>query len=152
MTLKKTLSWTAVILWMILIFILSHQPAMQSNQLSAGLTEVIINTIEKAIPTVEFDIRSFNYIVRKNAHFYAYLIMGILMMNAIKKCGVCGIRSIVITLLICVLYAVSDEFHQLFVIGRDGRLKDVLIDSAGSVVGITMFLFYYSKIKREATQ
>ena len=63
---KRFLSWTAVILWMTLIFYLSHQPATESNKLSAGITEVIIQTIEKVAPNVEFDVRSLNHIIRKN--------------------------------------------------------------------------------------
>jgi VanZ family protein len=37
------------------------------------------------------------------------------------------------------LYAASDEFHQLFVPGRSGEVKDVLIDSAGAVTGALLF-------------
>ena len=152
MTINKTFSWIFVFLWMALIFILSHQSAAESSQLSTGLTEVIINTIEKAIPTVDFDIGSLDHVIRKSAHFFAYLIMGILVINALKKSAVCGISSVGISLLICVIYAILDEFHQLFVIGRDGRFKDVLIDSAGSLFGIAIFLFYRIKIKKGTTQ
>ena len=35
-------------------------------------------------------------------------------------------------------FAVSDEFHQLFVPGRSGNIKDVFIDTAGSVSGILL--------------
>ncbi|WP_244091652.1 VanZ family protein [[Clostridium] scindens] len=37
---------------------------------------------------------------------------------------------------IAVFYTAVDEFHQLFVAGRGGRLIDVLIDSLGVVIGI----------------
>ncbi|MFP5109854.1 VanZ family protein [Neobacillus sp. C211] len=40
---------------------------------------------------------------------------------------------------ICVLFAVSDEFHQLFVAGRGAQVKDVFIDSAGAIVGIVIY-------------
>jgi len=46
MSLYKYLSWTVVILWMTLIFNLSSQVAEQSNQLSTGITEIIVKTIE----------------------------------------------------------------------------------------------------------
>jgi len=42
--------------------------------------------------------------------------------------------------LICVIYAISDEIHQLFVPGRTGQLKDVIIDSSGSFVGIAIVI------------
>ena len=40
------ISWTAVILWLTLIFNLSSQVAEQSNQLSTGITEIIVKTVD----------------------------------------------------------------------------------------------------------
>ena len=130
----------AVIFWMALIFNLSHQPATESNQLSTGITEMVVNFIEKVAPNWDVDIRSFNHIVRKNAHFFAYLVLGILVINALRRSGVVGIRSMILALLICILYAISDEVHQLFVPGRGAQIRDVIIDSAGATVGIGVYL------------
>ena len=52
-------------------------------------------------------------------------------------------------LLICVLYAVSDEVHQIFVPGRGAEVKDVLIDSAGASVGVLMYLVISRLRKKE---
>lgn len=41
--------------------------------------------------------------------------------------------------LIAVLYAASDEIHQLFVPGRSGQLSDVILDSAGALAGVAAF-------------
>ena len=140
MSVRKILSWTAVILWMALIFYLSHQPAADSNELSTGITEVIIQTIEKVAPNMELDIRSLNHIVRKNAHFFAYLVLGVLVINALRVNGVKGYRSIALALGICILYAISDEVHQLFIPGRSCEVRDVIIDAAGASVGIVVYL------------
>lgn len=43
-----------------------------------------------------------------------------------------------ISTLFCIIYALSDEIHQLFVFGRSGELKDVLIDTIGSFLGIIL--------------
>ncbi|WP_034638784.1 VanZ family protein [Desulfofalx alkaliphila] len=139
MSIKKFLSWSLVILWMALIFHLSHQPATVSNELSTGITELIVKTVEKIAPNAEFDIRSFNNIVRKNAHFFAYLVLGMLVINALRRSGVPGYRSVLITLGICVLYAISDEIHQLFIPGRSGEVRDVLIDSTGASLGVAIY-------------
>lgn len=136
----KRIAWTLVILWMALIFYLSHQPATESNELSTGITEIIITTVENLIPNAEFDISGLHHIVRKNAHFIAYFILGILVINALRVSGVRGYRSMVLALGICVLYAISDEVHQLFIPGRSGEVSDVLIDSAGASVGIGDYL------------
>lgn len=140
------LSWVAVFLWMLIIFILSAQPAVQSSSLSRDITEIIIEFIGKWLPldiessTITDLVSKYNYMVRKSAHFFAYFILAILVMNATKRSGLHGFKWIIITLLICILYAISDEVHQLFVPGRGGRLTDVLIDSIGSTVGIGVYL------------
>ena len=46
-----------------------------------------------------------------------------------------------LALIVCVLYAISDEVHQMFVPGRGPGIKDVLIDSAGATVGIGVYMF-----------
>jgi len=139
--------WTAVILWMALIFNLSNQPAVESKKLSTDVTKVIAEKVEKVAPNKEFNISDFNHIVRKNAHFFVYLVLGLLVMNALKRSGLYGYRCIGIAILLCVLYAISDEVHQLFVPGRGPHVKDVLIDSAGASVGIAIYFFIGRIIK-----
>ncbi|GAA4069041.1 hypothetical protein GCM10022410_13710 [Amphibacillus indicireducens] len=41
---------------------------------------------------------------------------------------------------ICVLFAISDEVHQLFVPGRAGQVMDVVIDTTGAIAGISGYL------------
>ncbi|WIV12107.1 VanZ family protein [Proteiniborus sp. MB09-C3] len=137
--LRKKLSWIAVIIWMALIFYLSHQSATKSNDLSTGITEKIIRTVERVAPDLELDLGNFNHITRKNAHFFAYLILGILVINTQRYGNVHGYRKIVLALTICVFYAISDEIHQLFISGRSGQFKDVLIDTVGAIFGIIVY-------------
>ena len=132
------LSCAAVILWMILIFVLSAQPAVQSNRVSKKVTEVIEKIVNKIIPGSDFKALNENRFIRKNAHFFVYLILGILTSVAVRKFGVVGVQGISLVLLICVLYAMSDEFHQTFVPGRGPQIMDVLIDGAGAVVGSSL--------------
>ena len=40
-----------------------------------------------------------------------------------------------------IIYAITDEIHQLFIVGRSGSIIDVLIDSIGIFTGISIFLF-----------
>jgi len=140
---KKTiiilLSWIAVILWMVLIFKLSSQVADQSDGLSKGVTERILEMVENVAPKVDFDIVRFNHLLRKSAHFFIYLVLGLLVMNAMIRSEIMGLRICVLALLICVLYATSDEVHQLFVPGRGGQIRDIFIDSGGATIGICMY-------------
>lgn len=139
---KLILSWILVILWMIVIFNLSAQPVTQSNNLSKSVAKVVVETAEKAIPKVELDINKTNHLLRKYAHFFSYLVLGVLVTNAIKLNKAKGFKLVLVALSICVVYAISDEVHQIFVPGRGGQIRDVIIDSFGAVVGV-MFTYYF---------
>lgn len=138
--LAMILSWTMLFLWMLFIFNLSSQVADESRGLSGGVLDYIVKTVEKVNPDIDLDIESFHHIIRKCAHFTAYLILGAFAMNALKKSEISGQRGFVLALLFCVIYAMSDEFHQLFVLGRSGEINDVVIDSVGSIAGIWIYL------------
>jgi len=120
-----------------LIFYLSAQVADESNDLSKGFTQVIATIIEKIIPNFEFDINIFNHIIRKYAHFFVYMVLGILVLNAFHRSDMYKINW---ALIVCIIYAISDEIHQAFVPGRGPGIKDVFIDTSGSIVGIIIYM------------
>lgn len=136
----KKLACVSLILWMIVIFTLSAQVQEKSHNLSTGITKVVVETIEKVVPKAEINVKKIHHLIRKNAHFFAYLVLGILSMIVLRCSGMKGCKCILWSLFICVAYAISDEIHQAFVPGRGPGLKDVLIDSAGAMVGITLCL------------
>ena len=133
---RKIISWLAVVLWLALIFVLSAQPVYKSNGLSKGISEEMVKIIEKISPDRHINIDRFNHYLRKIAHFLSYMVLAILMMNVLRLMRVSGGKKIAIALVVCILFAISDEFHQLFVPGRGSQVKDVLIDTAGAIVGI----------------
>ena len=56
---------------------------------------------------------------------------------------------------ICLLYAASDEIHQLFVPGRSGEVRDVMIDFSGAVLGIALSMLVFlliCRIKKKRTE
>lgn len=69
-----------------------------------------------------------DFIVKKGGHALAYAVLTVL---AYRASG-----SSAAALVIALLYASSDEIHQLFVPGRHGQPLDVLIDAVGAVVGL----------------
>jgi VanZ family protein len=81
-------------------------------------------------------------LMRKSAHFIAYLILGFLVSHAMKNntSNACIWKRRGTSLLFCVAYAISDEFHQLFVPGRGPLLKDVIIDGSGATIGILLYI------------
>ncbi|MED4014497.1 VanZ family protein [Sutcliffiella cohnii] len=136
---RLIIPWLLVVAWMVLIFSFSAQPAEQSSSLSGGIVEPIIETIETVVPVVSIDKEFFHTFIRKNAHFFAYFILGVLSLHAFRRSGVVGMKAGTFALLLSVVYAISDEVHQLFVPGRSGEVRDVLIDSAGAFIGIVIY-------------
>ena len=136
----KILPWVLVVFWMGLIFFFSHQQATVSNGLSSGITEAIVEIVNMMAPDNDVILNqgSFNFIIRKSAHFGVYLVLGLLVSNGLIYSNKSKKKVIILALFICVLYAISDEIHQLYVPGRSGQVSDVLLDSTGSLVGILL--------------
>ena len=124
---------------MIVIFIFSNQDASKSADYSDSLIKSTIVNIYKLFdnnPTeekIEEIVETWDLPVRKLAHLTEYFILGVLMFLTLNSYN---IKIIYIVILLCFLYAVSDEIHQLFVIGRYGNIIDVLIDTLGSTLGV----------------
>ncbi len=137
--------WIPAAVWMLIIFSLSAQPALASNSLSRGVTKIIVETVGKIIPldiemsTLNDIVSQFNHFVRKFAHFSAYAVLGILILFALAKNEIRGKKAFALSLAICIIYAVSDELHQLFVPGRGCQLKDVIIDTSGALIGTAIY-------------
>ena len=132
------ISWVLFISWMFFIFNMSSYVREDSNELSKGITKAIVSVIEKVYPDADIDISSFNNVIRKYAHFFGYMLLGILVSQVLRVSGVKGYKIYVYSIVFCVLYAISDEVHQHFVPGRGPELRDVIIDSTGSTIGITL--------------
>lgn len=133
---------------MLLIFNLSSQVAEQSNQLSTGIAEIIDNVVKKVDSNLDINLESLNHLVRKNAHFIAYLILGMLVVNALRRSGTNRHISFLLAQLICIVYAASDEIHQMYVPGRSTQVTDVVIDSTGAFLGIGIY-WCASKMKNK---
>lgn len=140
-SLHKGIAWTLVVLWMGLIFYLSHQAGSESSELSAGIVGFIVKLIRTILPFISFDLELLHFFVRKFAHFFAYFLLGLLLIYAVHIERLPTRRSILFSFVFTVAYAISDEVHQLFVPGRSGELRDVLIDSFGSAVGMVVYLY-----------
>jgi VanZ family protein len=137
-------SWLSVLIWMGIIFSLSSQPGDESSKFSLGVTEYVIKVVNTIAPTLNIDKNDFHIFIRKNGHFFVYLLLGMLVINAMYRSGLVGNKLIVSSVLFCLLFALSDEIHQLYVPGRGSSLYDVLIDSIGALIGI----YIYCKVTR----
>ena len=147
---RKLLIPLAVVFWMAIIFKLSAQPGEQSNLLSTKVTTIIVSLAKLFRPDV--NVLTFNHFIRKCAHFLAYLVLGIIVLFAMRRIGLMGKQGIGFTLLLCISYAITDELHQAFVPGRTPKLLDVLIDSSGASLGISIYVLFVENRWKELKQ
>lgn len=138
---------------MMLIFSFSAQNAESSSSLSGGTINVILKTVIKDFGSLSAErqaaiIGGYQFVVRKSAHFLAYMMLGILSMTALFQYSLKSKRRFTEAMIICSGYAVTDELHQLFIPGRSGRVADVFIDSCGALIGILLVLLIHRIFRR----
>ncbi len=136
----RVISCITTIMIMALIFFFSSQNSSESSTVSKSVTVVIVKAIVSVFTDdaykMEIIVNSIHNFIRKMAHFTIYTSLGIstfvMIYSNIKKGRV---KTVLYTCLFCAFYAATDEFHQLFIDGRSGNIKDVLIDTSGALTG-----------------
>ena len=141
---KYILRWTMLVLWMCFIFYMSSRSGSESQEQS-DLVLSILNFFGLQLNESIKNIASF--IVRKTAHVTEYMILYILIFRVVTLYSNTK-KSKLIALFCMVLYASTDEIHQLFVPGRSGMVRDVFIDSIGGIIGVGI-TFVYENIKKK---
>jgi VanZ family protein len=110
---KLVRRWISPLAWMGLIFFVSAQPSLPSVP---GRWDVLL---------------------KKGMHMLAYGILTGLYLRALRGPGRDTRRIRVVSIVLALAYALSDEYHQTFVLGRNGTLADVMIDGVG-ILGATL--------------
>lgn len=141
--LKRIILGILILLWMYIVFGFSSQNGEMSGGLSLKLVKIFIQD--------ESIVEMVHPIVRKLAHFSIYTLGGILIYSFVNTFNIKKKHVILITIFIGLLYAISDEFHQLFIAGRSGQVTDVLIDTLGVVFG-TIICTIYTKLSLKAKE
>ena len=118
--------WVLVIICMGIIFSLSAQVANDSQELSDSFIRKIFETF---CITIESDL------IRSIAHCLEFMGLSVLIFNAVYVTWALKITPI-IAFFGTVLYAITDEIHQIFVPGRAFQISDILVDSTGALIGV----------------
>lgn len=147
----------AAVLWMALIFSFSMENAAESSESSGGFIRTFLSFIdddfEYLSPEAQTEaVESLSHLVRKTAHFCIFGMLGILVSSAISTYHLTPRRTLLYSVSLCALYAVSDEVHQFFVPGRACMLRDMLLDTCGAFCGVlfvTLVLHLVSKHKHK---
>ena len=85
-----------------------------------------------------------HFLVRKAAHFTEYAILAIFAARAFVTSSHEWLRRawVFATILLIVLYSLSDEYHQSFVASRTGSVYDSLIDIAGGLTALVCYALW----------
>jgi VanZ family protein len=131
--------WLPLLIWMTIIFSASGDP--QSFQRSSRIIGPLLRWLFPHMP--ETTITALVTAVRKCAHLTEYAILAWLFWRARRKpvkadARPWSWREAGVAILFVAAYALTDEFHQRFVPGREASFRDVLIDTAGALWGILM--------------
>ena len=107
--------WLPPLVWMAVIFVLSGTPSDE-------------------IPKVE----GWDVLLKKGGHMVAYAMLTVLLLRALETHTPTR-KAAWLAVGIAVLYAMTDEYHQTFVPGRKGTGIDILVDTAGALVGLRVW-------------
>ena len=134
----------------IIIFSFSAVPATASTKQSKGLTYNVIKLLngnKLSERDLEKLTKKINPVIRKIAHFSIYMILAIFTYMFIEELNIKSKsekerlrKNILYTCIFCLIYAIFDEIHQIYVPGRTGKVIDVVIDTLGSCMGIAILL------------
>ena len=131
----KIFAWFLLAFWCAVIFYLSSENGDTSAELSDGLLAFLHLPIDV-------------FWLRKIAHFTEFFILGFLALNVVRVNFKVRKKTIILSFLFCVIYAITDEFHQTFVAERAPRAMDILLDAAGSFVAIMLYNYYLKRYSR----
>ncbi len=123
-------NWLPALLWMFLIFFLSQRQRIALSE------EYVINFfIFKSLHVIEYAIL---YFLLFRGFYLSFRKISSHTLDKLYK----------YTFLISLIYALSDELHQSFVPTREGKFRDVVIDTLGIVIMYTFLKSRLSLIKK----
>jgi VanZ family protein len=109
--------------WGALIFMLSTSAFTAAN--TSRIIDPILRWLLPGITAASVDLC--HNLIRKAAHFTEYGILFWLLVRGPM------VRRPYLALMLCVVYALTDEGHQAFAPGRTASLYDVALDSSGAL-------------------
>lgn len=144
---KTVRRWLPVILIAVIIYLLSDIPKLHlyDNRTLPPLWRELVQRYTIRIGATGF----FSYVIsphpdfilHKLGHMAVYGALGVVSFFAAKRAG--------LAVLLSVLYAVADEIHQGFVVGRSSRFGDIVLDAVAAVAAIWLVKQYLQKREQD---
>ena len=146
---KARIFWgICAVITMAAIFAFSSQTYNETMKTSDVIVKPIENAVRKDSSMFESEKEEKDYIkklenrldlaVRKSAHMCIFGVLAICVYMFCKSMGMNDADAIIMTLVVCGLYAGSDEVHQRIVEKRQAKFADVCIDVFGAVITLVM--------------
>ncbi len=138
----KPLSFLPALFMMYFIFSFSSQNGTESGSLSYEVSKLIVLAYNKLLAkgydnmTLNELIALIHPYVRKTAHVTEYFCLAASVAFPLYVYRLRGFALTLVAGAFCVAFACLDEYHQTFVAGRVGTIRDVYIDSIGILIGI----------------
>lgn len=142
--LLKPLSLIPAIFMMYLIFNFSAQPGTESGSLSLEVSKVAVLAYNKLWMkgydnvTLNELIIAVHPLIRKLAHVTEYMLLAGSVSLPLYVYRIRGFGLTVLASTFCMIFAILDEYHQSFVVGRCSSPRDVMIDCIGIVIGVVL--------------
>ena len=133
---------------LVFIFVMSNMNGESSTN-SSNFIMMYLYRIYSNFSLMDYEtfLNLYHNVVRELAHFIEFFVLGIaLYINAIDWFEN---KIIIKSLIIGLIYAISDEIHQLFILNRAFEIKDILIDSFGVIVGIILIYLFINLWKKK---
>ena len=150
-----------ILCWMATIFSFSAADGAQSSSFSDKITIRVVHFLESDYEDLNVDAQEklFNkvsFVVRKTGHFGEYGILAVLwillLLSFQKIRNLKTYIILMIPIMICFVYAATDELHQGFVDGRTPKVLDVMIDTVGGFAGAGVILIIWLFFRRKNEQ
>ncbi|WP_245207999.1 VanZ family protein [Sediminibacillus dalangtanensis] len=149
---KKWNYWLLPICWMGIIFYSSSQPYQDQNikPLLSNFVDLdfLIPVLDGIVFTYhhsEISIKSLGvygfieFFIRKGAHMVVFFVLLLCFYTALKKTSDFQvIKRVIISLFLTVAYAGIDELHQGFTQNRTPYAGDVVMDTSGALLAISL--------------
>lgn len=142
--LPSLLAWLPAAAWYFVIWNFSAQTATESSGVSGGLTDRVLTWVYPTYRSMTPEARqalveSLSFVVRKGAHMFLYFVLTGLLLLALRTLIQHSGGRAAAAAALCALLAGLDEYHQTFVPGRSGELRDVLVDLSGGCVFLLLW-------------
>lgn len=123
---RTALRFLPAVAWMGVIYRFSDTPGLKSVPVAQRLGLLPGSLSAQSAYWLE-------WILRKSAHLASFGLLALLLAWALGAV-LDRRRALAMALGLTLLYAITDEFHQSFIPGRQGRWYDVLIDTTGAAL------------------